>query len=52
MKDIYTFSDVQIQEKIGDKIKATRPKQNIKQDSLDESASISRSSVQKQNLKK
>ncbi len=47
MEDIYTLSDVQIQKKIGDKIKATRLKQNITQDSLAESASISRSSVQK-----
>lgn len=47
MEDIYTFSDVQIQQKIGEKIKSTRLKQNITQDSLAESASVSRSSVQK-----
>lgn len=47
IKDIYTLSDIQIQKKIGDKIKASRLKQNITQDSLAESASISRSSVQK-----
>ena len=47
MEDIYALSDVQIQKKIGEKIKATRLKQNITQDSLAESASISRSSVQK-----
>ena len=47
MEDIYALSDVQIQKKIGDKIKATRLKQNITQDSLAEAASISRSSVQK-----
>lgn len=47
MEDIYILSDAQIQKKIGEKIKATRLKQNIKQDSLAESASISRSSVQK-----
>ena len=47
MEDIYILSDVQIQKKIGEKIKATRLKQNITQDSLAESASTSRSSVQK-----
>ena len=47
MEDIYTYSDLQIQKKIGAKIKATRLKQNITQDSLAEAASISRSSVQK-----
>ena len=47
MKDIYVLSDVQIQKKIGEKIKATRLKQNITQDSLADAASISRSSVQK-----
>ena len=47
MEDVYALSDVQIQTKIGEKIKATRLKQNITQDSLAESASISRSSVQK-----
>ena len=41
------LSEVQIQKKIGEKIKATRLKQNITQDSLAESASISCSSVQK-----
>ena len=47
MKDIYALSDVQIQTKIGEKIKATRLKQNITQESLAEFALISRSSVQK-----
>lgn len=47
MEDIYILSDAQIQKKIGEKIKATRLKQNITQDSLAESALISRSSVQK-----
>ncbi len=42
-----TNADVQIQTKIGEKIKATRLKQNITQESLAESALISRSSVQK-----
>jgi len=47
MEDIYALSDVQIQTKIGEKIKATRLKQNITQERLAESALISRSSVQK-----
>ncbi len=47
MEDVYSLSDVQIQKKIGEKIKAARLKQNITQDSLAKSASISRSSVQK-----
>lgn len=47
MEDIYTLSDAQIRKKIGEKIKATRLKQNITQDSLAEAASISRSSIQK-----
>lgn len=47
MDDIYSLSDAQIQKKIGEKLKAVRLKQNITQDSLAESSSISRSSVQK-----
>ncbi len=47
MEDIYSLSDAQIQKKIGEKLKAVRLKQNITQDSLAESSSISRSSVQK-----
>lgn len=47
MDDVYTLSDTQIQKRIGEKIKAARLKQNITQDSLAESSSISRSSVQK-----
>lgn len=47
MEDVYMLSDIQIRKKIGEKIKATRLKQNITQDSLAESASISRSSIQK-----
>ena len=47
MEDVYALSDVQIQKKIGEKIKATRLKQNITQESLDESALIPRLSVQK-----
>lgn len=47
MDDIYSLSDIQIQKRIGEKLKAARLKQNITQDSLAESSSISRSSVQK-----
>ena len=47
MEDIYALSDIQIQKRIGEKIKAARLKQNITQDSLAESSSISRSSIQK-----
>lgn len=47
MEDVYSLSDAQIQEKIGERLKATRLKQNITQDSLAASSSISRSSVQK-----
>ncbi len=47
MEDIYTLSDAQIRKRIGERIKASRLKQNITQDSLAESSSISRSSVQK-----
>mgnify|MGYP003397589014 FL=1 len=47
MDSIYSLSDSQIQKKIGEKIKSIRLKQNITQDSLAESASVSRSSVQK-----
>ncbi len=47
MEDVYALSDSQIQKKIGEKIRTTRLKQNITQDSLAVSASVSRSSVQK-----
>lgn len=47
MEDIYALSDIQIQKRIGEKLKAVRLKQNITQGSLAESSSISRSSVQK-----
>ena len=47
MEDIFALSYVPIQTKIGEKTKATRLKQNITQESLAESALISRSSVQK-----
>lgn len=47
MEDVYSLSDAQIQEKIGERLKAARLKQNITQDSLAALLSISRSSVQK-----
>ena len=47
MDDLYSLSDIQIQRKIGEKIKAARLKQNITQESLGVAASVSRSSVQK-----
>ena len=47
MDDIYILSDIQLQQKIGARIKAVRLKQNITQDSLADAACVSRSSVQK-----
>lgn len=47
MEDIYSLSDTQILSKIGEKIKSVRLKQNITQDSLAKSSSISLSSVKK-----
>ncbi len=47
MEDIYSLSDAQIEKKIGEKIKALRLKQNITQDSLAKSSTISLSSVKK-----
>lgn len=47
MEGIYSLSDAQILAKIGEKIKAVRLKQNITQDSLAQSSSISLSSVKK-----
>lgn len=47
MEDIYSLSDAQILTKIGEKIKAVRLKQNITQDSLAKSSSVSLSSVKK-----
>ncbi len=47
MEDIYSLSDTQIQKKIGEKVKTVRLKQNITQDSLAKSSSISLSSVKK-----
>lgn len=47
MDDLYTLSDSQILKSIGNKLKSVRLKQNITQENLAESCSISRSSVQK-----
>ena len=47
MEDIYILSDAQIEKKIGEKIKKTRLKQNITQESLAKPALIPRLSVQK-----
>lgn len=45
MDDIYSLSDSQIRQKIGEKIRATRLAQNITQESLAEESATSRSSV-------
>lgn len=47
MEDMYSLSDAQIEKRIGEKIKAVRLKQNITQDNLAKSSSISLSSVKK-----
>lgn len=47
MEDVYSLSDAQIEKRIGEKVKAVRLKQNITQDSLAKSSSISLSSVKK-----
>ncbi len=47
MEDINSLSDAQIEKRIGEKKKAIRMKQNITQDSLAKSSSISLSSVKK-----
>ncbi len=47
MEDVYSLSDGQIEKRIGEKLKAVRLKQNITQDSLAKSSSISLSSVKK-----
>ena len=47
MDDVYALSDVQIQQRIGNKLKAARLKQNITQESLSHAAEISVSSVKK-----
>lgn len=47
MEDIYILSDYAIKNKIGEKIRATRLKQNITQQSLADSAEISLSAIKK-----
>ena len=47
MEDVYSLSDAQIEKRIGEKVKAVRLKQNITQDNLAKSSSISLSSVKK-----
>lgn len=47
MDDIYVLADAMIQQRIGSKLKATRLKQNITQQSLAESAEVSLSTVKK-----
>lgn len=47
MDDIYILSDTQLTKRIGKKLKATRLKRNITQQSLAEASSISLSSVKK-----
>lgn len=45
--DIYSFTDIAIQKKIGEKLKTLRLKQNITQSNLADEAQVSISSVQK-----
>ncbi len=47
MDDIYVLADTMIQQRIGDKLKSIRLKQNITQQSLAESADVSLSTVKK-----
>ena len=47
MEDIYILSDGMIQSKIGERLKAVRLKQNIKQQALAEESGVSLSSVKK-----
>lgn len=47
MDDIYMLSDAQLCKRIGNRLKATRLKRNITQQSLAEASSISLSSVKK-----
>lgn len=47
MDNIYALTDSQIQKKTGEKIKATRLKQNITQEKLAEDSLVSRSSIKK-----
>lgn len=47
MDDIYVLTDTMIQQRIGEKLKIVRLKQNITQQSLAESAEVSLSTVKK-----
>lgn len=47
MNDIYMLADVAIFERIGDRLKQTRLKQNITQQSLADDANVSLSSIKK-----
>lgn len=47
MDNIYVLADAMIQQRIGEKLKAVRLKQNITQHSLAESAEVSLSTVKK-----
>ena len=47
MEDIYMLSDLQLEKRIGGKLKAIRLKRNITQQSLAEASSISLSSLKK-----
>lgn len=47
MNNIYTMSDIQIQSRIGQKLKSARLKQNITQERLAHDADISLSSLKK-----
>ena len=47
MEDIYMLSDLQLEKRIGGKLKAIRLKRNITQQSLAEASSISLSSLNK-----
>lgn len=47
MDDIYTLSDAQLNRRIGEKLKSTRLRRNITQQSLSEASTISISSLKK-----
>ena len=47
MEDIYTLSDTQIQQRLGNSLKTARLKQNITQQSLADAAQVSLSSIKK-----
>ncbi|MDE6439848.1 MAG: helix-turn-helix domain-containing protein [Bacteroidales bacterium] len=47
MSDVYRLADIALQQRVGNKLKAIRLKQNITQRSLAESAEVSLSTVKK-----